>query len=111
MRGKVPDWDKEDISAMDIEERIADPNATALDVYSWIEKLAPTEDELVVKAEGKGALADSVRLRSTEDLNKCNGLPGTRYTAWLASSRLRRRPRSSQRACTERGQAPPDLRS
>ena len=71
MRAKVPDWDKEDIRAMDYEERFAKEDDSPMDVYRKIERLVPTLDDLVVKAP-HGKRADSVKLRSKEDLE---GMP------------------------------------
>ena len=73
MRAKVPEWDKEDIRAMDVEERLAKPTDSALDVYEKLQRLVPTTDELVVPAEN--ANADSVRLRSRADLEKMPWFP------------------------------------
>ena len=70
MRAKVPDWDKEDIRAMDVEERIAGTTDSPMDVYRKLERLVPSVDNLVVPAEN--ALPDSVRLRSRADLD---GMP------------------------------------
>ena len=66
MRAKVPDWDKEDIRAMDVEERLAPRTGSVLDVYHKLERLVPTKDDLVVAAAH--AQADGVRLRSKADL-------------------------------------------
>ena len=70
MRAKVPDWDKEDIRAMDVEERIAGTTDSPMDVYRKLERLVPSVDDLVVPAEN--GLPDSVRLRSRADLD---GMP------------------------------------
>ena len=66
MRAKVPEWDKEDIRAMDIEEKLASKTDTPMDIYDKMERLVPTTDELVLPA--KNGLNDSVKLRSKEDL-------------------------------------------
>ena len=73
MRAKVPTWDKEDIRAMDIEERLCRDAESALEVYRRLERLTPTTDELVVQAEN--ANPDSVRLRSRADLQMMPWLP------------------------------------
>ena len=73
MRAKVPDWDKEDIRAMDVEARLASSNDSPLDVYRKLERLAPTTDNLVVPAEH--AEAGSVRLRSKADLEAMPWFP------------------------------------
>ena len=73
MRAKVPTWDKEDIRAMDIEERLCHGAESALEVYRRLERLTPTTDELVVQAEN--ANPDSVRLRSRADLQMMPWLP------------------------------------
>ena len=73
MRAKVPTWDKEDIRAMDIEERLCRDAESALEVYRRLERLAPTTDELVVPADN--ARPDSVRLRSRADLEMMEWFP------------------------------------
>ena len=73
MRAKVPDWDKEDIRAMDVEERIAGTTDSPMDVYHKLERLVPTVDDLVVKAEH--GLEDSVRLRSIADVDAMPWFP------------------------------------
>ena len=73
MRAKVPDWDKEDIRAMDVEERIAGTTDTPMDVYRKLERLVPSVDDLVVPAEN--GVADSVRLRSKADLDAMPWFP------------------------------------
>ena len=73
MRAKVPTWDKEDIRALDIEDRLCQGAESALEVYRRLERLAPTTDELVVPAEN--ARPDSVRLRSRADLEKMEWFP------------------------------------
>ena len=74
MRAKVPDWDKEDIRAMDIEERIAGRTDSPMDLYHKLERLVPSVDELAVKAEDSKK-PDSVRLRSKADLDKMPWFP------------------------------------
>ena len=73
MRAKVPDWDKADIRTMDVDERLDDRTASAMDVYNQLQRLAPTTDNLVVPADG--AAEDSVRLRSKEDLENMPWFP------------------------------------
>ena len=73
MRAKVPDWDKEDIRAMGVEERLASSTDSPLDVYNKLERLVLSTDTLVVPAEH--AEADSVRLRSRADLEAMPWFP------------------------------------
>ena len=72
MRAKVPEWDKEDLRAMDV-EAICQGTESALEVYRKLEKIVPTKDELVVRAEH--GREGSVRLRSREDLDAMPWLP------------------------------------
>ena len=72
MRAKVPEWDKEDLRAMDV-EAICQGTESALEVYRKLEKIVPTKDELVVHAEH--GREGSVRLRSREDLDAMPWLP------------------------------------
>ena len=67
MRAKVPDWDEEDISAMDVEERLASSTDGPLDVYHKLQSLIPSADDLVVPAWH--AEGGCVRLRSRQDLD------------------------------------------
>ena len=73
MRAKVPDWDKEDIRAMDMEERVFKEGDSPMDVYNRLEKLVPSCDELIVKAPY--GLDDSVMVRSKEDLEQMPWFP------------------------------------
>ena len=66
MRAKVPEWDKEDIRAMHVEENLCQGGESAMEVYRRLEKIVPTTDQLVVPADN--AREGSVRLRSKEDL-------------------------------------------
>ena len=67
MRAKVPDWNIEDIRAMDIEERIASKYDTPEDVYNKLDRVVPTLDDLVVPAP-HSMKKDSVRICSYEAL-------------------------------------------
>ena len=73
MRAKVPGWDKEDIRAMDVEERLVKAGDSPMDVYHKLEKLVPTCDELIVKAPY--GLDDPVMVRSKEDLEQMPWFP------------------------------------
>ena len=73
MRAKVPDWDKEDIRAMGVEEALASSSDSPLDVYRKMERTVPTTDNLVVHAEH--GQADSVNLRSRPDLDAMPWFP------------------------------------
>ena len=66
MRAQVPEWDKEDVRAMDVEEHLCQGGESALEVFRRLEKIVPTTDEFVVPA--MDAREGSVRLRSREVL-------------------------------------------
>ena len=66
MRARVPEWDKEDVRAMDVEENLCQGGESALEVFHRLEKIVPATNGLVVPAAD--AREDSVRLRSREDL-------------------------------------------
>ena len=66
MRARVPEWDKEDVRAMDVEENLCQGGERALEVFHRLEKIIPATDGLVVPAAD--ARDGSVRLRSREDL-------------------------------------------
>ena len=72
MRAKVPEWDKEDLRAMDVEAN-CQGTESALEVFRRLEKIVPTKDELVVHAEH--GREGSVCLRSREDLDAMPWLP------------------------------------
>ena len=74
MRARVPDWDENDVRALDAEEGLASSTDSPLDVYHKLQRLAPTTDDLVVPAEH--AEADSARLRSRADLEAMPWFPG-----------------------------------
>ena len=73
MRAKVPEWDKEDIRAMHVEENLCQGGESAMEVYRRLEKIVPTTDQLVVPADN--AREGSVRLRSMEDLKAMPWFP------------------------------------
>ena len=72
MRAKVPEWDKEDLRAMDVEAN-CQGTESALEVFRRLEKIVPTKDNLVVRAEH--GREGSVCLRSREDLDAMPWLP------------------------------------
>ena len=55
MRAEVPDWNIEDIRAMDLEDRVATKDDTPETFLARIQKVVPTVDQLVVpRPDGVG---------------------------------------------------------
>ena len=73
MRARVPDWDENDVRALDAEEGLASSTDSPLDVDHKLQSLNPSADDLVVPAWH--AEAGCVRLRSWQDMDAMPWFP------------------------------------